>query len=115
MIQLPCTVEKVVDGDTIQVVFKVRMNIRFLDCWAPEKVTPEGKEAKAYLESLIKLGEEVTVEVPLVATNMPGLTFGRLLGHVKNAKGEDLSKKMVKAGHATPMKVVGCEIPEDLL
>lgn len=114
MIQLPCTVERIVDGDTIQVIFTMKMNVRFLDCWAPEKNTEEGKKAKAYLESLLKKGDKVTVEVPLVAGNMPALTFGRLLGGVSK-DGISLSHEMINAGHATVNKVVGCPIPEDLL
>ena len=114
MIQLPCVVEKVVDGDTIQVSFHLRFNVRFLDCWAAEKNTEDGKRAKAYLESIIAKGDNITVDIPMIAGNMPGITFARLLGYVR--KGDvNLSDEMVKNGHATRGKVVGADFSEDVL
>lgn len=103
------TVDRVIDGDTVDVTITRHVRVRLLDCWAPESRTTEtaekqrGLAAKKHLETLI--GGEVILQVP---TQCEGdlselFTFGRVLGRIYNDSG-DVSRQMVAAGHATASK-----------
>lgn len=104
-------VERVIDGDTIEVTVTRSFTIRLLDCWAPETHTRDKREkqrglaAKEHLETLLSRGE-VVIHVPSQCDgDLSALfTFGRVLGRVFNRSG-DVSMQMVAAGHATANKV----------
>lgn len=84
-------VEKVIDGDTIDVDldlgmrihFKTRLRLEHVD--APEVSTVEGKNAKVAVTALVPVGTAVTV-----ATTKPD-KYGRALATVVLPDGTDLS------------------------
>lgn len=102
------TIDRVIDGDTI--VVEVRdtiLQIRLLDCWAPESGTPHGEDATDAMRVLAKPGSKCRVHIPTGDANHFGqmMTFGRFLGHVWLEGDEDsLSHHMVQNGHATREK-----------
>jgi endonuclease YncB( thermonuclease family) len=69
-IDAPAKIISVYDGDTVTVEFKIRANIRMVDCWAPEIKTKNqqekarGLESKEYLQKILKPNDEVHVRVP---------------------------------------------------
>lgn len=96
-------VERVVDADTVDVAidlgfrvqFRTRLRIAGID--APELHTPEGKEARAYVVSLLELhGLEVTVR-----TYKPD-KYGRALADVMFSNGESLADVLVAGEFAVP-------------
>lgn len=101
---LPVKVERVIDGDTLEVTLVIKSHVRLLDCWAPESHDPGGPEATASLRELA-LHQDAMLTVPI----KPGkglselFTFGRVLGYV-NVNGTDLSQAQCAAGHATKEK-----------
>jgi len=117
---LPCRVEKVHDGDTVHVrVYDPKtghtgltvLQVRLLDCWAPElksKVAGEaarGLKAKEFLESLLADEDKIAVFIPL----QPGwsilsiTTLGRVLGRLFIGT-EEVAPIMIRHGHATAKK-----------
>lgn len=86
---------RVVDGDTIIVdidlgmsmwIHKVRL--RLLHINAPEMKTPEGPPAKAYLESLLKEGQALSINTKALDR------YGRRLAEVVTMEGINLSDAM---------------------
>ena len=105
------TVERIIDGDTIDVVldlgFDIHMKarIRFAGVNAPESRTrdPIEKEAgllsKRYVEEWCKEGDGVVI----VQTQLDGKgKFGRVLGRILNDDGQCLNDEMISLGHAVP-------------
>lgn len=119
------TVAKIHDGDTIDVnillfpVGKVRagheidlgfnvwrtprgteirgQSVRLAGCNAPELATAAGKAALAFLETLLTVGDTVTV------TDQGWDKYGgRIDGQVTLADGRDLTTVMIAAGQAAP-------------
>lgn len=78
----PATIRKVIDGDTLDIAIMVapglsrelKLRLRGLDC--PEMSTAAGRAAKAFVEGLIKPGDEV-----IVSTTKPD-KFDRYLADV---------------------------------
>jgi len=103
-------VDRVVDGDTIDVHLLIPVRVRLLRCWAPEITGIEktnGIKSKESLQKMAPAGSSVIVNVPTTDVNaLSGvLTFGRVLGHVYRAGDEEsLSELMVAAGMATEEK-----------
>ena len=110
------TVDRVLDGDTIEVTITRHLTVRLLDCWAPETRTTDENEkqrglaAKQHLETLLHRGE-VILQVPSQGDGDVSelFTFGRVLGRVYNrttprGRWRDVSTQMVAAGHATVTK-----------
>lgn len=104
-------VDRVVDGDTVDVRVVIPVRVRLLDCWAPEITGIDkiaGNESKIALERMLPNGTPVHVNIPTRDVDAMGgvLTFGRVLGHIY-AIGEDesVSEKMVSAGFAQEAKV----------
>lgn len=85
------TVEKVVDGDTVDVDldlgmrihFKTRLRLEGID--APEMSTGDGKTVKALLQELLPVGASVTVQ-----TRKPD-KYGRALATVTSNAGVDVA------------------------
>jgi len=104
-------VQSIHDGDTIRVTCTREYPIRLINCWAPEitgKEKEQGLKSKAGLESLLKIGDKVTVEIP-TEKNQPKSTLGRTLAFVyKDLDGDgiddNISKEMVKRGFAKEKK-----------
>lgn len=105
-IQLPIDVTRVIDGDTLEgdVVLRLPVKVRLLDCWAEESGTIGGELATEKLRQLAegKTGE-LTVPYTIGKVLSRSLSFGRLLGRVE-INNLDLSEALVAAGHATKEK-----------
>ena len=102
------TVNRVVDGDTIDVSLLLPVRIRLRDCWAPELHGAEriaGEDAKMFVEHTLGRFDQVIVSVPTSEAQSLGdvLTFGRLLGDVY-VDGESLAELVVGAGLASREK-----------
>ena len=107
-----CEVERVVDGDTLDIVLRIPMRIRLLDCWSPESRTlneaekVKGLAAKQRLCELVE-GNHGQVFIPTSnATSIKDvLTLDRLLGKVwMDGQQVDLSTAQVVEGHASSRK-----------
>lgn len=97
------------DGDTVTVVIEKELKIRLLNCWSPELSEEKGIEAREYLKTLIKNGDEVIIKIPLEMDVGKSLTFGRFLATIykdlnDDGAAENISEEMVKSGHATKTK-----------
>lgn len=103
--------ERVVDGDTIDVVLQLgfdinmKARIRFAGINAPESRTRDpiekeaGLAAKRYVENWCNDGDnQVIVETQLDEKGK----FGRILGRILNLDGECLNDEMLALGHAKP-------------
>ena len=103
------TVERVVDGDTID----VRMpggslqRVRLLNIDTPETVDPNrpveclGPEATAFVESQTSPGDLVDLEFDHERTDR----YGRLLAHVRLSSGRLLSEEIAAAGLGVPISI----------
>jgi endonuclease YncB( thermonuclease family) len=102
MFEYKATVDKVVDGDTIDVTldlgfriyFKERLRLDLID--APEMNQPGGREAKAYVEQVLPLGSACTVQT----YKNPKDKYGRWLAVVTLPDGRILNDEMIYNGHA---------------
>lgn len=103
-LQLPIKVERVVDGDTLDVTLTIKSRVRLLDCWAPEAKDEGGQQATDHLRELA-LHQHGLLTIPIEPDK--GLsalfTFGRVLGRIE-VNGTDLSTAQVAAGFATREK-----------
>jgi endonuclease YncB( thermonuclease family) len=103
------TVDRVIDGDTIDVSLVLPIRVRLLDCWAPEMRGEDklaGEDAKIFVESLLANRDQVVISIPSGQATAMGdvLTFGRVLAHIY--VGDDsLAELVVGAGLATREKV----------
>lgn len=101
-------IERVVDGDTLDVVVERRLRIRLLNCWAPESETrnlaekEKGIASKAALQELA-LGRPCLLHVPTAGMRRLDdvMTFSRVLGSVWLV-GDDksLAELQIDSGHA---------------
>ncbi len=109
-------IKDVHDGDTITVSLTKEFKVRLLDCWAAELKDEDVQErikaqkAKDFLSSMLKIDDEVSVEIPIYDSLEKSLTFGRVLAYVwKDLDGdghkENISEEMVEHNHATKHKV----------
>lgn len=109
---IPVTVTDVIDGDTVTVALTIETRVRLLDCWSPESRTTDleekqrGLAAKEYLRSLVA-GKDCRLHVPPSDNGrFDGLmTLSRIKGSLW-LDGENISERMVAAGHATRTKEV---------
>lgn len=101
---LPCRVVSVHDGDTLTVELRLLVNVRLLDCWAPELKDKGGIEARDYLTELSH-NKRAVLHVPLGDRGKLSdcLSFGRVLGDVW-VNDCNLSAEMVRTKHATRTK-----------
>jgi endonuclease YncB( thermonuclease family) len=103
-------IERVIDGDTVDVFLTIPVRVRLLECWAPEVTGVEklvGIKSKEALERIAPRGSHVRLHVPTgqVDAMIGVLTFGRVLGHIyREGESETLSELMVAAGMATATK-----------
>jgi len=89
-VDLGFNVHRTPDGVVLE-----RQSVRLLGCNAPELATPAGKAALAYIETLVKIGDLVT----LVSHGWDKYG-GRIDGVVTLTDGRDLAQAMVAAGQA---------------
>jgi micrococcal nuclease len=99
---VPATVERVVDGDTVEVTLDLgwkiykRDHVRIAHVDAPELNTVAGKAARTWLNALLPVGTSVTVK----STGLD--KYGRALAELKTAEGSDVGFMLLNAGHAVP-------------
>jgi len=103
---VPCKVIRVHDGDTAsEVELRVRVQVRYLDCWAPELKEPGGQESAAsakYAE-----GRYGRLFIPIGnADNLADLlTFGRVVGEIwLDGANESESQRQVRLKQASTTK-----------
>lgn len=114
-----CTVLKIVDGDTIHVIFKGnKESVRQIGIDTPEsksnkkakkdavrngedlkKIVSMGKQATEYVKNLVKPGDKVAIEFDIQTKDK----YGRLLGYVYLGNGKMLNEEIVLAGYANIM------------
>ena len=98
------TVERVVDGDTIDVLIGGRREtVRLIGIDTPESVAPTrpvqcfGKEASRHLEAMLPAGTEITLVRDIEARDV----YQRLLGYVvRSDDGLFVNLELVAAGYA---------------
>ena len=98
------TVERVVDGDTIDVLIDSRQEtVRLIGIDAPESVAPTrpvqcfGREASLYLEAVLPAGTGITLVRDVEARDV----YQRLLGYVvRSSDGLFVNLELVAAGYA---------------
>ena len=105
MVQLPCRVLSVHDGDTMTVEIVTVVNVRLLDCWAPELSQVGGPESRDHLRQLAAVGSKGIITVPIHDNLSKSWTFGRLLGSISLEGSGDLADAQVGTGHATVKKL----------
>lgn len=99
--------ERVIDGDTVDVSLLIPFRVRLLDCWAPELHGTDrdvGAMAKQMLQDLVPRGTRLIVQVPTGQADSADdvLSFGRVLGNVWREHDDlSLSEQMVATGLAT--------------
>lgn len=109
-------IKDVHDGDTVTVSLTKEFKVRLLDCWAAELKDEDVQErikaekAKNFLASMLKVDDEVSIEIPIYDSLEKSLTFGRVLAYIwKDLDGdghkENISEEMVEHNHATKHKV----------
>ena len=86
-------IKRVVDGDTVHVFSKGEvLKVRLVEIDTPEMDQPHGKEAKEYLENLLKDGY---INLDISGTDIYKRKLGRIYW-----KEKDINRLMVKSGHA---------------
>lgn len=108
-LSIPAKILKVHDGDTVTVEVKFEINIRMLDCYAPELNTENGKNAKKFLEEKLNTEKEVYVKIPFSQKIGKSISLSRFLGYIYqdvdgDGKLDNLSEVMVKSGFAREKK-----------
>jgi micrococcal nuclease len=115
------TVTRIVDGDTLKISYNgQKESVRLIGIDTPESrvnkktkkdakrsgqdietIIALGKRATAYVESLIKAGDTIIIELDVQEKDW----YGRLLGYVYLSNGKMLNEEIVKAGYANVMTV----------
>lgn len=103
------TVERIVDGDTIDVAIDgADERVRLIGIDTPETKRPDhpiecfGPEATAHLEQLLPPGTPVVIERDVVGRD----DFGRLLGYVYRADdGLFVNHEIVRSGFGQPLTI----------
>lgn len=100
-------VDRVVDGDTVDVHLVIPVRVRLKDCWAPEMTGDDrvaGAASKAKMEELLPVGSEVHLDIETTEVDalLGVMTFGRVVGQIYHADQEkSVSEMMIEAGMAT--------------
>jgi endonuclease YncB( thermonuclease family) len=103
-------IDRVIDGDTVDVLITIPVRVRLLDCWAPEirgGEKDDGLIAKSLMENMAPKGASVRVHVPTgqVDAMLGVLSFGRVLGQIwRDGDDESLAEMLVATGAATREK-----------
>lgn len=102
---VPCKVLAVHDGDTATAEIRLKVNVRYANCWAPELSERGGHEAR----DSAKEAEERTgrLEIPLDTIHNVSqmFSFGRVVGTLwLDGADESESEKQVRLGHASSTK-----------
>jgi micrococcal nuclease len=120
-VQQKTTVTRIIDGDTIQVLYGgMKKRIRLIGIDTPESrvnkkakndakrsgqdvetIIAMGKRATEYVGSLVNTGDTITIEIDVQEMDR----YGRLLGYVYLSNGKMLNEEIVKAGYAHVMTI----------
>ncbi len=105
-ITVPARVERVIDGDTVDVEVCFSFRVRLDDCWAPEKRYHAGKRSSEFLRSVLPVGSKCLVRIDLEKVDQLHdiFTFGRILGRIFNDTHGDVAERSIESGHATRTK-----------
>lgn len=105
-LSLPVVVNKIHDGDTAtDVEIKLHVQVRYLDCWAPELKEAGGKESAA--SAKLAEGKSGRLFIPIGdARNLSDLfTFGRVVGEIwLDGASESESQRQVRLKQASTVK-----------
>jgi micrococcal nuclease len=117
----PATVKRVVDGDTLKIVYQGQEeSVRLIGIDTPEskrnkkarkdagrsgtdvdQITAMGKEASKYMRTIAREGDRVNIEFDIQKRDK----YRRLLGYVYLENGHMLNEEIIKAGYASPMTI----------
>lgn len=100
------------DGDTVSIRFTKEYPIRLLNCWAPEitgKEKADGLKAKEYLQSILKPGDKIIVQIPTTEKFQDSVSLGRILGNIwkdidNDGSLDNISEVMTSNGFAKSKK-----------
>lgn len=107
MYEYRCTVTRVVDGDTVDVVtdvgFRILIGMRFrlAGINAPEMNTPAGPASKARLAELMPVGHIFVVRTRKDKQEK----YGRYLGTFVDLEEHEVNSRMILEGFAVPFMV----------
>lgn len=104
-VTIPARVLSVHDGDTLKVECRVVMDVRLLDCWAPEitgATKESGIKSKLNLQRMAE-GKSAVLHVPWNGEIGKMTSLGRVLGKVI-VNGKDMSAEQVQSGNAKAAK-----------
>jgi len=91
----PCTIARVVDGDTVECADGTRVRLLLVD--APERDQgPYGAMATRALKQLVPVGSRATLELDVEQRDR----YGRLLAYVYAPDGRMANEEMVREGYA---------------
>lgn len=103
MYEYKCSVIKVVDGDTVDMIVQlgfriaIEMRFRLAGINAPEMKTPEGPASKARLSELMPVGSTLIARTSKDKQEK----YGRYLGTFIDAGSNIINHRMVDEGFAT--------------
>lgn len=101
-----CRMERVVDGDTMQVVIdvgfrlQIEERIRLLGVNAPEMRTAEGPLAKAWANEWFLVHTHQPMRWPFMLRTEKSDSFDRWLGVIECCEGHVLNDDLLTTGHA---------------
>lgn len=104
MYEYSATVERVVDGDTVDLMVDLGFDVwrrdrfRLYGINAAEHNTVSGKAATAFLATLIPTGTVLTISTYKDKLDK----YGRMLATLTTADGKSVNDTMVSTGHAVP-------------
>ena len=98
-----CELERVIDGDTVDVRVSAVIRVRLADCWAPETRDPGGPESTRNLQTLLA-GDRITLWIPTDEHARKMFTFGRAVGWLWGESETSVNQLQVEHGHATESK-----------
>lgn len=98
----PCAVSRVIDGDTfVCTAHGESYKVRLIGCDTPELPTPEGIEAKEYVEEIMPVGTIVRLELDVGTYDR----YQRILAYVYLPSGDMLNEVLLREGVAALMTV----------
>lgn len=109
MYEYAATVQRVVDGDTVDLMVDLGFDTHRFDRFrlyginAAEHGTPSGNAATAYLKGILTAGLTVTATTHKDKFDK----YGRMLAVLTTADGKSVNDEMVASGHAAPYFGVG--------
>jgi len=115
------TVVKVIDGDTIKIVYQQeKQSVRLIGIDTPESrankkankdamrsgqdvntITAMGKQATSYAKSMVHPGDTISIEFDVQKRDK----YGRLLGYVYLSDGRMLNEEIIRGGYASTMTI----------